>query len=570
MRARPAPSAAALISSRSRWTRAEARTSPGVQLTLDLTRHLCDDARHRRRRFHRRRRSSDDRSRLARPAAALPTCSHCRRANNSPPPCCPQLIVARAPRASRRAAIVHLLRQHQGETLMNFFEPTDPDALTAAFPHKPFALKHRFAGNPLLTLPRIVELVRELPRDRIEYNSGKAAISQNPDTTPTVDLDPEDDRPQDRDRRRLDGAQADRRAPGLSRADRGRADGSRARPADTTISKAAGFEDIRASSSCRRPNSTTPFHADSDENFFFQIHGEKLFHVYDNQRPLDRLGGSAGGVVVKHRNMPYEPKFDAKLHHLQADARRRHFRSLSMAALGAHRRQLFDLAVGHLEIRRCAPAQRYLHGQFDAAQHRHAAEPARREPGARQRQARDVPRRRQPRSRRCAGAKACAARIRRLVLGPAMRTIITEAKKRRTQGVLVAPDHAVNRPRFAATDGRRGQAPGLSAVGHSNDGAVRTGCALCAGDIASVCRFAFLHRVVEQAPAFAQFEQGACSLSQVLARHLRADGGGRRPAGAGAAQRRLVRASLPADLVVVDRTMRRLFRARLPDRSRRI
>ena len=49
----------------------EARTSPGVQLTLDLTRQYCDDTGDRRRRFHRRRRSPDDQSRLARPAAAL-------------------------------------------------------------------------------------------------------------------------------------------------------------------------------------------------------------------------------------------------------------------------------------------------------------------------------------------------------------------------------------------------------------------------------------------------------------------------------------------------------------------
>ena len=65
-------------------------------------------------------------------------------------------------------------------------EPPDAAALTQAFPHLPFALKHRFAGNPLLTLPKLAELVRDLPRDRLEYNSGKAAIDQRPGTTPTV------------------------------------------------------------------------------------------------------------------------------------------------------------------------------------------------------------------------------------------------------------------------------------------------------------------------------------------------------------------------------------------------
>ena len=74
---------------------------------------------------------------------------------------------------------------------MTFMNSSDPKAFTELFPNKTFALKHGFAGNPLLTLPRIVDLVRELPRDRIEYNAGTAAVSQNPDTTPLVDLDPE-------------------------------------------------------------------------------------------------------------------------------------------------------------------------------------------------------------------------------------------------------------------------------------------------------------------------------------------------------------------------------------------
>src|SRR3954462_797101 len=63
-------------------------------------------------------------------------------------------------------------------------------ALKHDFPHKPFAIRHRLAGHPLLTLPRIAQLASELPRDLIEYNSGKVAISQDPDAIPSVDLDP--------------------------------------------------------------------------------------------------------------------------------------------------------------------------------------------------------------------------------------------------------------------------------------------------------------------------------------------------------------------------------------------
>ena len=51
-----------------------AKFSPGVQLTLDLTRHLCADPDDRDRRFHRKRRPSHDQPDLARPASRSATC----------------------------------------------------------------------------------------------------------------------------------------------------------------------------------------------------------------------------------------------------------------------------------------------------------------------------------------------------------------------------------------------------------------------------------------------------------------------------------------------------------------
>ena len=64
------------------------------------------------------------------------------------------------------------------------------EALRRDFPLKPFAIRHKLAGHPLLTLPRIAQRAAELPRDLIEYNSGKVAISQDPDAIASVDLDP--------------------------------------------------------------------------------------------------------------------------------------------------------------------------------------------------------------------------------------------------------------------------------------------------------------------------------------------------------------------------------------------
>ncbi len=64
------------------------------------------------------------------------------------------------------------------------------ESLKRDFPLKPFAIKHKLAGHPLLTLSRIAQLAADLPRDLIEYSSGDADISQDPDKVKGVDLDP--------------------------------------------------------------------------------------------------------------------------------------------------------------------------------------------------------------------------------------------------------------------------------------------------------------------------------------------------------------------------------------------
>ncbi|MGE3989219.1 cupin-like domain-containing protein [Pseudorhodoplanes sp.] len=194
---------------------------------------------------------------------------------------------------------------------MKFFEPTDTAALTHAFPHMPFGLRHRFAGNPLLTLPKLAELVRELPRDRIEYNSGKAAISQRPETTPTLDLEPE------AIVHNIESAGAWMVLKSVEQDEAYRvliedALMEVARMRGHHSLKAAGFEDIRGFIFVSSANSTTPFHADADENFFFQVHGDKFFHVYDNRDRSIASEEALESSAIRHRNLPYEAKFDAK------------------------------------------------------------------------------------------------------------------------------------------------------------------------------------------------------------------------------------------------------------------
>ena len=69
-------------------------------------------------------------------------------------------------------------------------EAAEKADFTRAFPSRPFAIRHRLAGNPLFSLPSIVDLVRKLPADSIEYNSGKVSIGQDAKSVPVIDLDP--------------------------------------------------------------------------------------------------------------------------------------------------------------------------------------------------------------------------------------------------------------------------------------------------------------------------------------------------------------------------------------------
>ena len=163
----------------------------------------------------------------------------------------------------------------------------------------------------------LAELVRELPRDRLEYNSGKAAISQTPETTPTVDLEPEEIV------RNIESAGAwmvlksVEQDPAYRRLiEDALMEVAQTRGYDSL--KSAGFEDIRGFIFVSSANSTTPFHADADENFFFQVHGDKFFHVYDNRDRSIASEEALEASAIKHRNLPYEARFDAQMHDLQA------------------------------------------------------------------------------------------------------------------------------------------------------------------------------------------------------------------------------------------------------------
>ncbi|WP_375451077.1 cupin-like domain-containing protein [uncultured Devosia sp.] len=190
----------------------------------------------------------------------------------------------------------------------------DEAAFEALFPLKPFRIRHGLAGDARLTLPAILELVKAMPRDRIEYNSGKAAVSQDPTTTPLVDLDPEEVI----NKIETAGAWMVLKRIEIHPTYKGlleQALMSVATARGHASLKDAGFSDIQGFLFVSSPGSTTPFHLDSEDNFFVQIHGDKIFNVYDNQDHAIASDDQIEHCITKHRNLKFEDGYRAKEMH---------------------------------------------------------------------------------------------------------------------------------------------------------------------------------------------------------------------------------------------------------------
>lgn len=185
------------------------------------------------------------------------------------------------------------------------------DSLTRDFPLRPFAIRHMLAGHPLLTLPRIAKLASDMPRDLIEYNSGAANISQDPDKVQSVDLDPVEVV------NRIETAGAWMVLKRIEKMPE-----YRALLEDTLLSVArargfksldeAGFSQVEGFLFVSSPNSTTPFHLDGEDNFFVQIHGDKTFAIFDNRDGAIADNAQVEYCTTKHRNVPYNDSFKSR------------------------------------------------------------------------------------------------------------------------------------------------------------------------------------------------------------------------------------------------------------------
>jgi hypothetical protein len=187
----------------------------------------------------------------------------------------------------------------------------DKQKMASSFPREPFGIQHRLAGHPLFSLPALAELAGRMPRDRVEYNSGKLKPNQDPDATPAVDLAPAEVIRQIETAgawmvlKHVENVPEYRALIESCLAEAAQAAGGKS-PAELGMTDFQGFIFVASA------QSVTPFHLDYEENIYVHLHGEKFMHVFDNR---DRTLVSEENLETfpgKHRNHAYRESFEAR------------------------------------------------------------------------------------------------------------------------------------------------------------------------------------------------------------------------------------------------------------------
>ena len=174
--------------------------------------------------------------------------------------------------------------------------------------HRPFRLEHNLSDHHLFSLEKLVDLAAKMPRDKIEYNSGKVAIDQDPDTTPQVDLAPAEV---------IEEIETCGAWLVIKNVESEPAYRALLAEFIGELASASGlekelFEDLQGFIFVSSAGSTTPFHIDAEENILVQISGDKNVHVFEND---DRSLVSEHEMEISpdgHRNMRYSPSHEER------------------------------------------------------------------------------------------------------------------------------------------------------------------------------------------------------------------------------------------------------------------
>ncbi len=184
----------------------------------------------------------------------------------------------------------------------------DANVAREKFLKAPFALNHGLADHPLFTLERLIKLAQSMPRDRIEYNSGKVLPGQKPEDIPSIDMPPAEVIKRIEEANAwmvIKGVEHD---PDYAAILKNFVDAAQA----AAGKKADDYNDLQGYIFVSSANSTTPFHVDAEENILIQIRGDKFVHIFENG---DRSLVSEEAMEIspsKHRNQHYEPSYETR------------------------------------------------------------------------------------------------------------------------------------------------------------------------------------------------------------------------------------------------------------------
>jgi CelD/BcsL family acetyltransferase involved in cellulose biosynthesis/quercetin dioxygenase-like cupin family protein len=185
----------------------------------------------------------------------------------------------------------------------------DPETFARAYPERPFRVRHRLVGHPLLTVERLLELARALPAELIEYNAGELPIGLDPAQTPRTGLGVEETIRRIRECRSWMVLKLVERDPAYRALLETVLEGPLALAARVTPEPGRLEGYVFLSS----PGSVTPFHVDNEHNFLLQIAGTKTVRVW---RPDDREAVSEEQLeryhAGAHRNLPWRDELAAR------------------------------------------------------------------------------------------------------------------------------------------------------------------------------------------------------------------------------------------------------------------
>lgn len=188
----------------------------------------------------------------------------------------------------------------------------DEEIFQNGFNKSPFLVQHRLSDHPLFEIPRLLQLCRELPEDRVEYNGGNLNIDQHSQLTPRTGLSPEDTirniaecgswlvlknverDPRYRELLHESVKHFEEGVPGVHALE--------------------GFVFISS------PHAVTPYHMDPEHNFLLQIKGTKQINIFDQEdRELvsaEQLETYFGGTADRNMKLREEYYEKAKVFEL--------------------------------------------------------------------------------------------------------------------------------------------------------------------------------------------------------------------------------------------------------------